>query len=85
MKKQEAEDLIDVVISRAPKLREAGVLELGIIGLKLAPLEPEPDQEETAEQREARKEDELRSNAWTDPDTFGRRSGVPGNDPRRKG
>lgn len=87
MKKQEAEDLIDIVIDHAPKLRAAGVLELGIIGLKLAPLDPEADDEdetETAEVRAAREEEQLSENPWYDPKTFGRSTGVPGNDPRKK-
>lgn len=84
-KHDDTEHLIDLVIDRAPKLRAAGVLELGAIGLKLAPLTPEADSGgETDEEREAREEAQRRSNPWNDPATYGRENSVPGNDPRKQ-
>lgn len=84
MTRQEMVDLIDVVIARAPDLRAAGVLELGAIGLKLAPDDTAPDDTETDEAIAAREEAEHRESPWNDPTTYGRSASVPGNDPRKK-
>lgn len=86
--KQELADLLDLVEERVPRLRELGVLavDVGTLRIELKPLEPDDlPEEETPEERAAREEERLRESPWTDPDTFGRRTGVPGIDPRRKG
>lgn len=80
MTTKEHAELLDLVISRAPKLREAGVIELGLAGgitLKLAAA-ADADAGDTDE------EDQPEANAWNDPASYGRVVGVPGNDPRKK-
>jgi hypothetical protein len=80
MTTKEHADLIDLVIARAPKLRDAGVLVIRTetLHVELAPATPEPAElEEPAG-------DDLESNPWNDPTSFGRTKGVPGKDPRRK-
>jgi hypothetical protein len=67
--------LLDLLLAKAPELREAGVLELGIEGLtvKLAPAVPASIDvvgDDTDDSKE--------TNMWNDPITFGRRRGTPG-------
>lgn len=84
--KQEMADLLDLVAERAPKLRELGVLavDVGALRIELAPLvSDEMPDSETADEIAAREEEKHRANPWNDPDTFGRRTGVPGHDPRK--
>lgn len=73
--------LLDLVIDRAPKLRERGVLEVGItdtgaITFKLAPFEPESSIDT------APKTDET-DDIWQDQDLYGRGS-VPGKQRKEK-
>ena len=81
MTKQEASDLLDLVIARAPELREAGIrsVELGGLGFTLAPPELAPD--DTGNDQE----DDGPADALHDPWTFGRpAAGTPKALPKRK-
>jgi hypothetical protein len=80
--KKEHAELLELVAELAPKLRGAGVIEVGLPGgffAKLAPaIEAEPPDDKGGDA------DEAESNPWTDPATFGRTKGVPGKDPRKE-
>lgn len=69
--------LLDLVIAKAPALREAGVLELAVDGIsvKLAPAKA-PDVQPV-------QEEEPEADVWQDPSTFGRTSTVPGKSTRK--
>lgn len=69
-------ELMDLALSRAPKLREAGLLELCVDGvlMKFAPVvapEPPPVADRPAEP-------EPPSNPWQSPQMYGRTKTVPG-------
>jgi hypothetical protein len=66
-------DWLDLIARKAEGLRKAGVLEVSLEGcaVTLAPLLPEGP-------KMVLTECEAEPDLWRDPDTFGRRDGVPG-------
>lgn len=74
MTKDLAAELLDLVIDRAKKMRDAGMLEVGLgegVYVKLAPAELAPDETDV-------EEDDEDVDVLDDPRTYGRMHGVPG-------
>jgi hypothetical protein len=77
----------ETLLEYAPKLREAGVLEVDVdeLHVRFAPAVgpgPEPEDDEEDPELEALNKRKARGGVLDDPATFGRRESLPG---RRKG
>lgn len=88
MTKKDTGELIDLVIEKAPKLRELGVLELAVgdVSITLAPTQPAHEKTDAGEEERKRDEAERREDdIWQDPETFGRRNSVPRSERKKEG